>query len=54
MFLTFDYTITFQAVKMVIMYTPDPEHRKNSFAVLKGVSFLCYTMPFKLEVFFIV
>lgn len=26
-----------QAVKMVIMYTPDPEHRKNSFAVLKGV-----------------
>jgi len=34
------------------MYTPDPDHRKNSFAVLKGVSFLCYTMPFKLQVFF--
>ncbi|CAI8605887.1 unnamed protein product [Vicia faba] len=26
-----------QAVKMVIMYAPDPELRKNSFAVLKGV-----------------
>lgn len=38
-FFTFGYTITFQAVKMVIMYAPDPEIRKNSFAVLKGVSF---------------
>nr|AMK47960.1 putative aberrant root formation protein [Lupinus angustifolius] len=26
-----------QAVKMIIMYTPDPELRKKSFAVLKGV-----------------
>ncbi|KAI5393758.1 hypothetical protein KIW84_060755 [Lathyrus oleraceus] len=26
-----------QAVKMVIMYAPNPELRKNSFAVLKGV-----------------
>ncbi|XP_004498773.1 aberrant root formation protein 4 [Cicer arietinum] len=26
-----------QAVKMVIMYAPDPELRKNSFAVVKGV-----------------
>lgn len=30
---------TFQAVKMVIMHAPDPELRKKSFAVLKGVSF---------------
>jgi uncharacterized DUF497 family protein len=39
MFFTFDHTVTFQAVTMVIMYAPDPDLRKNSFAVLKGVSF---------------
>ena len=33
------YTLTFQAVKMVIMYAPEPELRKKSFTVLKGVSF---------------
>jgi len=31
--------LTFQAVKMVIMHAPEPELRKKSFAVLKGVSF---------------
>lgn len=30
--------LTFQAVKMVIMHAPEPELRKKSFAVLKGVS----------------
>ncbi|GAU29688.1 hypothetical protein TSUD_264240 [Trifolium subterraneum] len=29
-----------QAVTMVIMYAPDPELRKNSFAVLKGIAIL--------------
>lgn len=43
---TFYYTIIFQAVKMVIMYAPNPELRKNSFAVLKGVSFLYYLNSF--------
>lgn len=38
-YFSYVYTLNFQAVKMVIMYAPEPELRKKSFAVLKGVSF---------------